>query len=135
MSGAPVTLEGWFVLHEMWAVDWPRWNSLGSADRDAVLLEATALLETQARPPEGHSAWWSLLTQKGSLYVTRPTLATYTANRAELEATAQELFDAVMSGKVSIEVSRTYALSEARQVHADLENRRTTGSVVMVPCS
>jgi chlorite dismutase len=67
MSGAPVTLEGWFVLHEMWAVDWPRWNALATADRDAVLLEATTLLETQARPPKGHSAWFTLLTQKGDL--------------------------------------------------------------------
>jgi len=75
----------------------------------------------------------SLLTQKGSLYVTRPTLATYTATRAELEATAQELFDVVMSGKVKIEVCHTYALNDVRRVHEDLEGRRTTGSVVMVP--
>lgn len=75
----------------------------------------------------------SLLTQKGSLYVTRPTLATYTATRAELESTAQELFDVVMSGEVKIEVRHTYALSDVRRVHEDLEGRRTTGSVVMVP--
>jgi NADPH2:quinone reductase len=75
----------------------------------------------------------SLLTQKGSLYVTRPTLAPYTATRAELEATAQELFDMVLSGKVKFEIQHTYRLQDAQQVHRDLEARRTTGSVVMLP--
>ncbi|HEX5103598.1 MAG TPA: quinone oxidoreductase [Pirellulaceae bacterium] len=75
----------------------------------------------------------SLLTQKGSLYVTRPTLATYTATRDELEATAQELFDVVQSGKVKIEINHTYRLEDAEQVHRDLEARKTTGSVVMLP--
>ena len=74
-----------------------------------------------------------LLTQKGSLYVTRPTLATYTATRADLEATAKELFDVVRSGKVKIEIHHTYALKDAQQVHRDLEGRKTTGSVVMLP--
>jgi NADPH:quinone reductase len=75
----------------------------------------------------------SLLTQKGSLYVTRPTLATYTASRADLEATAKDLFDVVLSGKVKIEIHHTYALKDAQQVHRDLENRKTTGSIVMLP--
>jgi NADPH:quinone reductase len=74
----------------------------------------------------------SLLTQKGSLFVTRPTLATYTATRTELEATAGELFDVVRSGKVKIAVRHTYRLRDAQQVHHDLENRKTTGSIVMV---
>jgi NADPH2:quinone reductase len=74
-----------------------------------------------------------ILSQKGSLYVTRPTLATYTATRADLEATAAELFDVVKSGKVKIEVNHTYALRDAQQVHRDLEGRKTTGSVVMLP--
>jgi NADPH2:quinone reductase len=74
-----------------------------------------------------------LLSQKGSLYVTRPTLATYTANRAELEETAAELFEVVRSGKVEIEVGRTYPLEEAASAHRDLESRKTTGSVVLVP--
>jgi NADPH2:quinone reductase len=74
-----------------------------------------------------------LLTQKGSLYLTRPTLATYTATRAELEATAKELFDVVLSGKVKIEINHTYALKDAQQVHRDLEGRKTTGSIIMVP--
>jgi NADPH2:quinone reductase len=74
-----------------------------------------------------------VLAQKGSLYVTRQTLATYTATRAELEATAGELFDVVLAGKVKVEVRHTYPLRDAAQVHRDLEGRKTTGSVVMVP--
>jgi len=75
----------------------------------------------------------STLTAKGSLYVTRPTLASYTATRAELEATANELFDIVQSGHVKIEVSHVYGLQDAQQVHGDLESRKTTGSVIIVP--
>ncbi len=67
MSGAPITLEGWYVLHQMFAVDWPRWNALGTADRQAMLEEATALLAAQEHPKDGHSAFFSLLTQKGDL--------------------------------------------------------------------
>lgn len=74
-----------------------------------------------------------VLAPKGSLYVTRPTLATYTATRADLEATAAELFDIVRSGKVKIEVQHRYSLRDAEQVHRDLESRKTTGSVVMLP--
>ena len=74
-----------------------------------------------------------ILAPKGSLYVTRPTLATYTATRADLEATAKELFDVVGSGKVKVEIRHTYPLRDAQQVHRDLEARKTTGSVVMLP--
>jgi NADPH2:quinone reductase len=74
-----------------------------------------------------------LLTQKGSLYLTRPTLVTYTASRADLEATAKDLFDVVLSGKVKIEIHQTYPLTDAHHVHRDLEGRKTTGSIVMLP--
>ena len=67
MANAPVTLEGWYTLHEMWALDWGRWNALAPADRDALVAEATSVLETLAHPDEGHSACFSLLTQKGDL--------------------------------------------------------------------
>ena len=67
MSGAPLTLEGWYVLHDFYAVDWPRWNALTVDDQEAILLEATTVLETQTHPPDGHTACWSLLTQKGDL--------------------------------------------------------------------
>jgi NADPH:quinone reductase len=74
-----------------------------------------------------------LLSAKGSLYVTRPTLAAYTATRADLEATAKDLFDVVLTGKVKIEINHTFALRDAQQVHRELESRKTTGSIVMVP--
>jgi NADPH2:quinone reductase len=74
-----------------------------------------------------------ILSQKGSLYLTRPTLATYTATRAELEATAREVFDVIRHGKVNVEVRHTYPLADAAQVHRDLEGRRTVGSIVMIP--
>jgi NADPH2:quinone reductase len=74
-----------------------------------------------------------LLTQKGSLYLTRPTLVTYTASRIDLEATAKDLFDVVLSGKVKIEINHTYTLKDAAQAHRDLEARKTTGSIVMLP--
>ncbi len=68
-----------------------------------------------------------LLAQKGSLFVTRPTLWAYAAQREDLEAMASELFDVVKSGKVKIEVNQTYALKNAAQAHRDLEARETTG--------
>ena len=74
-----------------------------------------------------------ILAGKGSLYVTRPTLATYIATREELESTAAELFDMVKSGKVKIEVSARYKLADAAQAHRDLEARKTTGSIILVP--
>ncbi len=74
-----------------------------------------------------------ILSQKGSLYLTRPTLATYTATRPELEATARDLFQVVQEGKVKVEVRHTYPLAEAAQAHRDLEGRKTVGSIVMVP--
>jgi NADPH2:quinone reductase len=75
----------------------------------------------------------NLLSAKGSLYVTRPTLMTYTARREDLEAGAKELFDIVKSGKVKIEINQTYKLEDAAQAHRDLEARKTTGSTVLLP--
>ncbi len=74
-----------------------------------------------------------LLSQKGSLFITRPTLAHYTSTRAELTALGGELFAAVSSGKVKIEVNQRYALADAAQAHRDLEARKTTGSTILVP--
>ena len=74
-----------------------------------------------------------ILSQKGSLYVTRPTLATYVAAREDLLAAAKELFEAVGSGTVRIEVSQRFPLREAAEAHRALEGRRTTGSTVLLP--
>jgi NADPH:quinone reductase len=74
-----------------------------------------------------------LLNQKGSLYVTRPSLAAYTGTRADLLETANDLFDVVAKGIVKIAVNHTYALKDATLAHRDLEARKTTGSIVLVP--
>ena len=74
-----------------------------------------------------------LLSAKGSLFLTRPTLMTYTAKRADLVASAKELFEVVGNGAVKIDIGQTYPLSEAAQAHRDLEARRTTGSTLLIP--
>lgn len=74
-----------------------------------------------------------LLSQKGSLFLTRPMLAHYTSTREELVSLGDELFDVVVSGKVRIEVNQKYALSDAAAAHRDLEARKTTGSTILIP--
>ncbi|WP_022727895.1 quinone oxidoreductase family protein [Fodinicurvata sediminis] len=74
-----------------------------------------------------------MLAAKGSLFVTRPSLMTYTAKRADLVASANELFEVVQSGAVKIEINQTYPLSETAQAHRDLEARKTTGSTILLP--
>jgi NADPH2:quinone reductase len=75
----------------------------------------------------------NVLASHGSLFLTRPTLATYAASRSDLVATAQELFDIVLSGKVKIGIGQRYALKDAAQAHRDLESRATTGAGVLIP--
>ena len=74
-----------------------------------------------------------VLSAKGSLYVTRPTLATHIASRADLVARSNDLFEVVGSGKVKIETTARYKLADAQQAHRDLESRKTTGSVILTP--
>lgn len=74
-----------------------------------------------------------LLSQKGSLFVTRPTLMSYTTKREDLVALGAELFDVVAAGRVRVEVNQTYALKDAAQAHRDLEARKTTGSTILLP--
>lgn len=74
-----------------------------------------------------------LLAAKGSLFLTRPSLMTYTAQRADLLAHANDLFDVIGSAAVTIAVNQTYPLQEAARAHADLEDRRTSGSTVLIP--
>ncbi len=75
----------------------------------------------------------AILSQKGSLFATRPTLFAYVASRADLEASANALFDVVGKGIVAVEVNQRYALKDAAQAHADLEGRRTTGTSILLP--
>jgi NADPH:quinone reductase len=74
-----------------------------------------------------------VLSQKGSLYVTRPTLVTYNAAREDLLASAKALFDVVQSGAVKIEINQTFALRDAAEAHRALEGRKTTGSTLLLP--
>jgi NADPH2:quinone reductase len=75
----------------------------------------------------------NLLQQKGSLFATRPTLNTYAAKREDLVSIANNLFKAVGSGAVKIPISHKYALKDAKQAHLDLEGRKTTGSIILLP--
>jgi len=74
-----------------------------------------------------------LLAQKGSLYATRPTLATFTAKREDLTAMAQEMFDLVAAGKITSEPRQTFALKDAAAAHRALESRQTSGATVLLP--
>ena len=73
-----------------------------------------------------------LLAQNGSLYITRPTLATHIAKRSDLEFMADELFDIVQAGIVKIDINQRYQLRDAAQAHRDLETRKTTGSSILL---
>jgi NADPH2:quinone reductase len=75
----------------------------------------------------------AILSAKGSLYATRPTIMTYVARREDLVANARDLFGMVASGAVKIAPSRTYPLRDAAEAHRDLEARKTTGSIVLLP--
>ncbi len=74
-----------------------------------------------------------ILAQKGSLYVTRPTLMVYNEARKDLMQSANALFEVVVSGDVKIEINQTYPLAETAQAHRDLEARKTTGSTILLP--
>jgi NADPH2:quinone reductase len=74
-----------------------------------------------------------ILAAKGSLFLTRPTLMTYTAGREDLLAHAKDLFDVVGSGIVKVQIGKTYSLADAGMAHRDIESRRTTGSSILIP--
>jgi NADPH:quinone reductase len=74
-----------------------------------------------------------ILAAKGSLFLTRPSLATYTSKRSDLEKVAADLFDVVGKGAVKIQVNQRFALKDAAQAHIALEARQTTGSTVLLP--
>jgi len=74
-----------------------------------------------------------MLAARGSLYLTRPSLATYTAHRADLEKVAGDLFEVVQKGAVKIQVNQTFLLKDAAAAHIALESRKTTGSTILIP--
>jgi len=73
------------------------------------------------------------LSQKGSLYVTRPTLVNYIATREELMARSGAVFDMIGAGKLKLRIEHTYPLAEAQRAHRDLEGRKTTGKLLLIP--
>ena len=74
-----------------------------------------------------------ILSAKGSLYVTRPTLGSYTRTAEELQETANDLFDVIASGAVKIEINQRFKLSEAAKAHEALQSRKTTGATILLP--
>jgi NADPH2:quinone reductase len=75
----------------------------------------------------------AILSQKGSLYATRPTIFSYIRTRKELDDCAAALFSVVQNNKVVININQTYPLADAAQAHADLENRKTSGTTLLIP--
>jgi NADPH2:quinone reductase len=74
-----------------------------------------------------------ILAQKGSLYVTRPTLGSYANSPEALQAMADEVFDMMISGKVKVDELKKFDLKDAAKAHTELSARRTTGSIILVP--
>lgn len=73
------------------------------------------------------------LATRGSLYITRPTMLSYTATEEELQQSSADVFSRVLSGDIVVEINQRYALADVQQAHRDLENRRTTGSTIIIP--
>ncbi len=73
------------------------------------------------------------LSQKGSLFITRPTLAHYIASRAELEQRSNDVFGMILSGDLKLRIHEIYPLAEAQKAHRDLEGRKTTGKILLIP--
>ena len=101
-----------------------------AGEADLAPLGVAALFGQSSGPVDPLNL--GILAQKGSLFVTRPTLNTYAAKHESLIAMAKELFDVVLSGAVKIEVRQTYPLKDAARAHADLAARKTTGSTVFL---
>lgn len=74
-----------------------------------------------------------ILSRKGSLFLTRPTLFAYTAKKEDLQKSARELFKVLQKKVVKVSINQTYALKDAVQAHRDLEGRKTTGSSLLLP--
>ncbi len=89
----PETLEGWYVLHEVWTVDWPRWRARSTADRAAIAREAGEWMKGLGGVTEGDSALYSVLTQKGDLMLVHYRRTPDELNRVELSLRQQRIHD------------------------------------------
>jgi NADPH2:quinone reductase len=74
-----------------------------------------------------------ILTQKGSLYLTRPSINHYIITRQELEKRACAVFEMIRAGKLKLRIEHVYPLAQAAQAHRDLESRKTTGKLLLIP--
>ena len=74
-----------------------------------------------------------ILANKGSLFITRPTMLTYTASEAQLQQSSEDVFSRVVSGELMVEINQRYALQDVQQAHRDLESRKTSGSTILIP--
>ena len=74
-----------------------------------------------------------ILTQKGSLFLTRPSLGNYIATREELVARSSAVFDMIAAGKLKLRIEHMYPLSETQRAHRDLEGRKTIGKLLLIP--
>jgi NADPH2:quinone reductase len=74
-----------------------------------------------------------LLANSGSLFITRPTLVSYTASTEELRQSSADVFQRVLSGDIRVEINQRYALDDVQRAHRDLESRKTTGSTILLP--
>ena len=73
------------------------------------------------------------LAAHGSLYVTRPTMLSYTATEEELRQSSEDVFTKILAGDISVEINQRYPLAQVQQAHKDLQSRLTTGSTVLLP--
>ena len=127
-AGDPVEANGLVILLTDYGTDSIYVGMIKGAIYSAY-LDAKVDSLTNSVPPFDIT----LLSQKGSLFATRPSLMTYTEARKDLVAAATDLFEMVDKGKIRIAVNQTYRLENAAAAHADLEARRTTGSTVLLP--
>ena len=74
-----------------------------------------------------------VLAANGSLFITRPTMLSYTATEEELRQSSADLFSRILAGDITVEINQRYALADVQQAHTDLEGRKTTGSTVLLP--
>jgi hydrogen peroxide-dependent heme synthase len=100
----PETLEGWYIQHDLFTVNWPQWRALSAAARDTIIEESTAWLSEQATPEQGSSAMFSLLGQKGDLLLVhfRPSLETLDAVKLGLRQTSLFAFLQPVYGYLSV---------------------------------
>jgi chlorite dismutase len=103
-SEVPETLEGWYIQHDMFTVNWPQWRALSTAARDTIIEESAAWLSDQATPAQGSSAMFSLLGQKGDLLLVhfRPSLETLDAVKLGLRQTSLFAFLQPVYGYLSV---------------------------------